>query len=54
LMKIKYTYREQNWIPKGYQFFTRADKNKFMEGWSPKYNLEKGIKKYKDYLNENL
>ena len=54
LMEIGYSYREEKDIPNGYQFFTQADKNKFMEGWSPKYNLEKGIKKYKDYLNENL
>ena len=50
LMEISYEYREENWIPKGYQFFTQADKNKFMEGWGPKYNIEQGIKKYMKYL----
>jgi ADP-L-glycero-D-manno-heptose 6-epimerase len=50
LMEISYEYREENWIPKGYQYFTQADKNKFMEGWSPKYNIEEGLKKYMEYL----
>ena len=25
-----------------------------MEGWKPKYDLEKGINKYKEYLNEGV
>ena len=54
LMEIEYTYRNKTDIPTGYQTFTRADKNKFMDGWEPKYSLEDGIKKYKTYLNENL
>ena len=53
-MEIEYTYRNKTDIPKGYQIFTRANKDKFMDGWKPKYSLEDGIKKYKTYLNENL
>jgi hypothetical protein len=39
-------------IPSGYQFHTLAMKDKFMEGWNPKYNLEKGIQEYKEYLQK--
>ena len=54
LMEIPYDYRKEDDIPEGYQFRTKANKDSFMDGWKPQYNLEKGIKKYKDYLNENL
>lgn len=50
LMGIKYTYKDRNEIPKGYQFYTKANKNEFMDGWEPIYNLEKGLKEYKEYL----
>tara|TARA_R110000824_G_scaffold10076_1_gene44702 strand:+ start:56 stop:862 length:807 start_codon:yes stop_codon:yes gene_type:complete len=54
LMEIPYEYRDEKEIPDGYQFFTEASKSSFMEGWKPKYNLEEGIKAYKEYLNESL
>ena len=54
LMNIQYEYRDVIDIPKGYQFLTQADKNKFMKGWKPKYSLEEGIKKYKSYLDGYL
>ena len=54
LMEIPYEYRDKKEIPDGYQSFTEANKSSFMEGWKPKYNLEKGIKAYKEYLNESL
>ena len=50
LMGVKYEYRSRIDIPKGYQFFTEANKNEFMDGWSPIYNLEKGLKEYKEHL----
>ena len=49
-MGVKYEYRSRIDIPKGYQFFTEANKNEFMDGWSPIYNLEKGLKEYKEHL----
>jgi len=52
IMSIKYTYRKQSDIPNGYQFFTKANKNEFMDGWEPIYNIEKGLKIYKGYLEE--
>lgn len=51
LMEIKYSYHPDWMIPIGYQFFTQCDKSKWMKGWEPKYNLEKGIKDYLEYLN---
>jgi len=50
-MKITYTYHEENVIPNGYQFYTCSDKNKWMNGWNPNYDLEKGIKNYLKFLN---
>lgn len=37
-------------IPKGYQYYTKANENKFMSGWNPKWNLEDGLNDYKKYL----
>lgn len=50
LLNIKYTYTSEKTIPDGYQFFTQADKNKFMSTWTPKFSLEMGMKNYIDYL----
>ena len=50
LMGVKYRYRNEADVPNGYQYFTKANKNEFMDGWSPIYNLEKGLKEYRDYL----
>ena len=54
LMEVSYEYKDKKEIPEGYQFFTEAKKTSFMEGWKPKYNLEKGIEDYKKYLNEGV
>jgi ADP-L-glycero-D-manno-heptose 6-epimerase len=45
-----YTYFDEKDIPKGYQFHTKANKNKWMTGWSPIYELESGIEDYKKSL----
>ena len=50
-MEIKYTYHSEDKIPEWYQFYTKSDKSKWLSSWNPKYNLEKGIKKYKEYLS---
>ena len=49
-MGIKYSYHSEDKIPEWYQFYTKSDESKWLPEWKPKYNLEKGIKKYKDYL----
>lgn len=48
LLEIEYEYYENSLIPDNYQFHTLASKDKFMTNWSPKYNLEQGIKAYKE------
>ena len=50
LLDIPYTYHDEKMIPMGYQFYTCSDKNKFLKGWQTNYNLEKGLKEYKNYL----
>ena len=54
LMNISFDYWHKENTPKGYQFYTKANPKCFMEGWKPKYDLEKGINKYKEYLNEGV
>ena len=49
---LPYTYHTQSEIPKGYQFQTLSLENKWMPNWKPKFNLKKGLKEYKKYLNE--
>lgn len=53
-MGISYSYHNEKMIPEGYQFFTCSDKDKWMTGWKPKYNLEKGAKEYKNYLELSI
>jgi ADP-L-glycero-D-manno-heptose 6-epimerase len=50
ILNINYSYYHENEIPKGYQFFTQSDKNQWLFGWKPKYDLEKGLKNYLKYL----
>ena len=43
---IPFTYHPEESIPEGYQFFTMSDSTKWMPGWSPKWNLERGLSDY--------
>tara|TARA_B100000579_G_C22849354_1_gene866377 strand:+ start:15476 stop:16285 length:810 start_codon:yes stop_codon:yes gene_type:complete len=52
IMEIPYTYTSKDAIPEGYQFYTKADKTKFLPGWEPHYSLEDGLESYKVYLSE--
>lgn len=47
-LNIPFTYHDPSEIPNGYQFYTCSLKSKWMKGWSPEWNLERGLK---DYLN---
>lgn len=42
-------YTSPECIPTGYQYYTKA--NKQIPGWEPKYNLETGLKEYKEFLD---
>lgn len=52
IMNIPFTYYEPNQIPKGYQFYTKSNEKRWMDGWKPLFDLEKGINSYLTYLNE--
>ena len=54
LMNIEYQYHLESMIPKGYQYYTCSDKNKWMNGWKPKYTLELGVQDYLNYLRKNI
>ena len=51
-MRIEYDFHSKEMIPSWYQYFTQADKSKFMPGWSPVYNIPAGTKEYRRYLSE--
>lgn len=53
ILELPYDYTNENAIPEGYQYYTCADKDKMMPGWEPKYDLEKGLEEYKEYLCKN-
>ena len=46
LLEIEYSYHSTHTIPEGYQFFTCSDKEKWLPGWAPEYQLEAGIEDY--------
>ena len=45
-IKIPFSYHPESSIPKGYQFFTQSDSKKWMPGWSPEWDLERGLSDY--------
>ena len=48
---IPYTYTPAESIPNGYQFYTRANPEKIIPGWSPKSEIKSRIRDYKKYLD---
>lgn len=52
IMQIPFDYCDYDEIPIGYQFFTCCDKNNWMPGWKPNYDLESGLEYYLKYLIE--
>lgn len=49
-MNIKFDYTDELSIPNGYQFYTCSNEKKWMNGWKPNWDLEKGVKDYIKYL----
>ena len=47
ILNIDIEYHPETSIPDNYQFSTLADKQKFLKGWKPEFNLEKGLEEYK-------
>lgn len=52
ILEIPYSYHDEKDIPYGYQFYTKSESVNWMKGWEPKYNLEKGLKEYKLWINQ--
>jgi ADP-L-glycero-D-manno-heptose 6-epimerase len=50
ILGVGYEYTTEDEIPKGYQFFTKSSSDKWMFGWKPQFNLERGLKDYLTYL----
>lgn len=46
IMNIPYKYSDQNIIPKNYQEYTSSDPKRYLKGWTPEWNLEKGLDNY--------
>ena len=49
-LQIPYEYTSEKEIPKGYQFYTQSLQRNWMSGWKPEYDLIKGLRDYKQYL----
>jgi ADP-L-glycero-D-manno-heptose 6-epimerase len=47
---IEFSYYKETDIPIGYQFHTKANRDKFMPNWYPKWKLEDGINDYSRIL----
>ena len=45
-MNIPHFYYKEEDVPPGYQFYTCSDNKKWMDGWSPAFDLEEGIEIY--------
>lgn len=54
LLNISFHYLPEDKIPPWYQFYTCSNPDKFLPGWKPQYNLEKGLTEYKKYLCESV
>lgn len=46
IMNIPFEYHSDDFIPKGYQFYTCSNSKKWMSGWKPQWMLELGLKDY--------
>jgi nucleoside-diphosphate-sugar epimerase len=51
LLNITFSYTKEEEIPRGYQRYTCGDKSKWMPGWKPQYDLEKGLQDYLRFLD---
>lgn len=51
---INFEYTDESAIPEGYQFYTCGDRRKWMDGWSPKFDLSEGLRSYREYLDSNF
>lgn len=50
-LNIPFDYVDEKNVPEGYQFYTISKSDKWLPGWKPKFNIEKGLDDYKKYLD---
>lgn len=51
---VKFDYHTEDKIPIWYQYFTQADKKKFMPGWQAENDIKQGTEKYRNFLLANI
>lgn len=49
-LNIPFQYTSEDLIPNGYQFYTCSNSNKWLDKWTPKWDLKTGIEDYKKFL----
>ena len=49
-LDIPFVITNEDRIPKGYQFKTQSNPDKWMPGWKPKCNLKESLESYKKYF----
>jgi ADP-L-glycero-D-manno-heptose 6-epimerase len=50
ILNIPYSYTDESEIPVGYQFYTKSNPDRWMNKWLAKWDLEKGLKDYLEFL----
>jgi len=53
-LDILFSYTTTDTIPDGYQFYTKSNKDKWLCGWKPEYDLKTALQEYKEYFLENV
>ena len=51
---LTHQYTEESRIPKGYQFYTCGDPDKWLKGWKPEYPLKRGVLDYQLFLEKSF
>jgi ADP-L-glycero-D-manno-heptose 6-epimerase len=54
ILQIPFQYTPENMIPHGYQFYTQSSNKLWMKGWTPEFNLERGMNEYKNFLEKSF
>lgn len=53
LFGLTWEYLPHEFIPAGYQQFTKAEPDKFLPGWEPKTDFFSGMNRYQQFLRES-
>jgi ADP-L-glycero-D-manno-heptose 6-epimerase len=50
IMNLPITYQNESSLPLGYQFLTSSQSERWLPGWTPKFDLKRGLESYSSYL----